>query len=94
MSSTDSAFGVRIQSSPIYDPFGIFGPLGKNYCIYFYIIAVFCFVAFLMASVTLVAEIVNWKKDNKVYHTIFLIIMNFILYLEARILYNMCLHSI
>jgi len=88
------AFGARIQSSPIYDPFGLFGPLGKNYCIYFYVIAVFCFIAFLLSLVTLVGEIVTFNKTSKLYHTVFVAVINFILYLEARILYNMCLHSI
>ena len=93
-SSSPESLGLRIQSSPIYDPFGLFGPLGKSYCIYFYVIAVLCFIAFLLTLVTLAGELMHYNKSTKLYHTVFISLVNFVLYLEARILYNMCLNSI
>lgn len=91
--ASSSVYGAQMQSSPIFDPFGIFGSLGKNYCIYFYIIAVIMFISFLISFGTMIMELVN-KKYNKLHHSVSIVIIYFIMYLESRILYNMCLHSL
>lgn len=87
-------FGVSIQSSPIFDPFGIFGPLGKNYCLYFYVLAFVYFVAFLLALFALVSELVSPKKRISVYILLVAVFSTFLSYIAMRILYNMCIHSV
>jgi len=86
--------GVSIQSSPFFDPFGIFGPLGKNFCLYFYVLAFFYFVFFLIAVFGLVREIIMPKKKIPLYVLIVAVISTFLSYISMRILYNMCIHSV
>ena len=93
-SSGDSVpFGVSVQNSPIFDPLGIFGPLSKNYCLYFYILAAVSFILFAISFVTFLGELIS-TKPKKVYLIVYIMVANFVMYLQARILYNMCIKSI
>jgi hypothetical protein len=86
--------GVSVQSSPFFDPFGIFGPLGKNFCLYFYVLAFVYFIFFLIALFALVSEIVMPKRRISLYILTAATISTFLSYLAMRILYNMCIHSV
>lgn len=85
----------RAQVSPYFDPFGIVGPLGNNYCLIFYFIAIFLFFSFLIAVVKLVMHVIQSKTSVSylIAHVI-AVSFTFVLYLEARVLYNMCLNSV
>lgn len=88
-----SNMGSRAQSSPFFDPFGIVGPLGNNYCLYFYIVAILAFITFLIALTKLIHELVT-SKTSTTHVTTYALAMTFIAYLQARILFNMCLNSL
>ena len=73
----------------------LFGPLSKQYCFYFYILSLFGIVSlvFLVLS-SLVIGIT--KKKGLVFYTqmIFVAVMYGMIYLQNRILFNMCSHSL
>jgi hypothetical protein len=73
----------------------LFGPLSKQYCFYFYILSLFGIVSlvFLVLS-SLVIGIT--KKKGFVFYTqmIFVAVMYGMIYLQNRILFNMCSHSL
>jgi hypothetical protein len=73
----------------------LFGPLGKNYCLYFYVIAVVAFVFMVMMMASAVVGLFTAKKiDMKLLTGILIgIAYWFVLYLQSRLLYNMCYHS-
>lgn len=73
----------------------LFGPLSKQYCFYFYILSLFGIVSlvFLVLS-SLVIGIT--KKKGFVFYTqmMFVAVMYGMIYLQNRILFNMCSHSL
>jgi len=91
-SSSYVPLGVSIQSSPYLDPLGIFGPLGKNYCLIFYVFSAFFFFWFLVSVIGIVREI--FAKQKNLFLMIVLAVYNFIFYLQQRALYNMCIRSV
>lgn len=73
----------------------LFGPLGKNYCIYFYILSVFGLIAALILLISsLVIGIVN-KKDPTFFLQSFMMVLAYaLIYFQNRLLYNMCSSSL
>jgi hypothetical protein len=89
-------FGKMEQKGRLYDPFGLFKPLGISYCILFYIIGVFSFIGFIGYLILLLYDIfINFKKSNKImiFMHVYMCVLFFILYIQDRIFYNMCLNS-
>jgi hypothetical protein len=69
----------------------LFGPLGKEYCIWFYFLSVFAFVALVLFSVSVVYRGITTKKDLWYYlGALAVAFMYFFSYLQSRILYSMC----
>lgn len=81
------------QGNKMFDPLGLFGPLDKNYCLFFFIISAFSLVLFVIALITLVGELIT-GKTTRLYLTAYIMIMYFILYFQSRIFYNMCANSL
>jgi hypothetical protein len=70
----------------------IMGPIDEHYCNIFYFIALFVFISLILGICGMILTILS---GTKVTSTILLawvthIIAYFIIYLENRILYNMC----
>jgi hypothetical protein len=74
----------------------LFGPLGKEYCIYFYGMTVFSFMLFIFSSIHIIRHLMNKSKtnDSKFFITSFLTILYALLvYFINRLMYTMCLNS-
>ena len=68
-----------------------FDPLPKEYCVYFYYLAVITFVIFIMAVVGVVKKIMKFGFKTKP-EAILVLITPFIMYFQNRLLYSMCMN--
>jgi hypothetical protein len=74
-----------------------FGPLPREYCVYFLILAVFFGILFVISLFSIATFIImHYKKINSLFIVnSFLILFNtFLGYLANRLLYTMCVKSI
>ena len=74
-----------------------FGPLGEEYCVYFYALSVFFGIAFvltLISTVTYMLMHVNKINMSFLMHTFFVLLNSFLAYLVNRLLHTMCMKSI
>ena len=74
-----------------------FGPLGEEYCIYFYALSIFFGIAFVLSVISVVTYMftnVNKINMNFLIHTFFLLLNSFLAYLVNRLLHTMCMKSI
>lgn len=73
-----------------------FSPLGKEWCLYYFIILVFVFLFLVGSVITGIIALFNIKKLS--FFTIYLItipiITNLILYYQSRIIYSICVSSL
>jgi hypothetical protein len=74
----------------------LFGPLPKEYCGYFYYISIFVYIAFLLALISFITLILKERPKNFYPYVIGIIgvLSYFFFYLQNRILYSMCIHSL
>lgn len=81
------------NSTSFHDYF--FGPLGKNYCLYFYFIALFWLISMALMVVSGLIGLLKVKKFDFALFLAFsiLFLIKFILYIQSRLLYNMCYNS-
>jgi len=73
-----------------------FGPLGQEYCIYFYALSIFFGIAFVLSVISVITYMITHinKIDMKMLiHTFFLLINSFLAYLVNRLLHTMCMKS-
>jgi len=70
----------------------LFGPLNKEYCIYFYALSVFGFVYLILFLITAIGIAVIHKKVNLMYwvNTLAICLGYFIFYFQNRLLHTMC----
>jgi hypothetical protein len=72
----------------------VFGPLGKDYCLWFYFLSIIGFV--LMIFILVSGVIVGiWKKSKPEYY-LFLVsgsVLYLIIYFQNRLLHTMCVAS-
>lgn len=69
----------------------IYGPIGKEYCIYFYILSVIGFLSLLLVIIITVYSSLKQKYPMSFYiNMIMLAILYGMFYLQNRLLYNMC----
>ena len=69
----------------------LYGPLGKEYCIYFYILSVFGFISLILVVISSLVIGIYKKKGIDFYLQAFtLAIVYGMLYLQNRLLFNMC----
>lgn len=74
-----------------------FGPLGKEYCVYFYIWSIFFGILFVSSFISIITFIVmhHKKVDLMFIGNSCIILLNlFIVYLSNRLLHTMCIKSI
>ena len=74
-----------------------FGPLSKDYCMYFYFMSIFFFIIMLLGLVGIVsAMILKPKQINMMFFiNAAMLLMNSVLtYFVNRLLYTMCANSI
>uniref|UniRef100_A0A6C0BRB3 Uncharacterized protein n=1 Tax=viral metagenome TaxID=1070528 RepID=A0A6C0BRB3_9ZZZZ len=70
----------------------ILGPLsGKVYCNYFYVIMILALLTLLGAIFTLLMSIMDKGKNFTV--LLFILLNNFLLYFNVRLVYSMCMNS-
>ena len=77
---------------PLTDFGGLFGPLDKKYCSYFYFLSVFSFVLMVFSIISLIFLLGDVQKHRFVLmNTISSAIMLGIAYFSNRLLYTMCI---
>lgn len=73
-----------------------FSPLGKQYCWYFYLLALFALILILLKAINIVYSIFSKKgKDSASYASDFILLISLLLsYFVNRLLYSMCVGSL
>ncbi len=71
------------------------GPISEKYCYYFYILSILAIVFFAIIFIGIIWTGVTKKLGFGFFFLALLYSMQFLLvYLQNRLLYNMCIHSI
>ena len=68
----------------------LFSPLGKEYCMYFYILTVISFLLFAISTFSVIYYIGKGKAD--ILGGIMSLMGPALLYFNNRLLYSMCVH--
>ena len=74
-----------------------FGPLGEEYCIYFYALSIFFGITFALSLFSVIYYMAfNFSKLNMMFvaNTFFLLLNSFLAYLSNRLLHTMCMKSL
>jgi len=74
-----------------------FGPLGKEYCLYFYLMSIFFFVIMMLGIFGVIVTIVkNPKQVNVMFfvNAVMLLMNSILAYFVNRLLHTMCANSI
>ena len=74
-----------------------FGPLGQEYCLYFYILSIIFFILFILSIIGVVVALsMNYKKLNTMFvlNSAFLILNTLLAYFVNRLLNTMCVNSV
>ena len=73
----------------------LFGPLSKNYCFYFYILSVFGLISLVLLVLSSLFIGISQKKGSLFYlQMISVAVVYGMIYLQNRLLFNMCSHSL
>ena len=71
---------------------GLFSPLDRKYCMYFYFLSVFAFVLMIFSLISLIFLFGDFQKNKYVImNSVSSIIMLGIAYFSNRLLYTMCI---
>jgi len=73
-----------------------FGPLGKEWCLYFYVLSIFFFVAYILAIIGVIGGFVMKRKKIDalfVANGMALIFNTLLAYFVNRLLNTMCINS-
>lgn len=69
----------------------IYGPLSKQYCLWFYIFSVFGFISMCITIIATLFIGITKKKDIAFFGAgAYFVILQFAIYFQNRLLYNMC----
>ena len=74
-----------------------FGPLPREYCVYFYALSIVFGIMFAMSAVSIAYfMITHIKKVNTMFivNSIFVLLNSFLAYLANRLLHTMCVKAI
>lgn len=74
-----------------------FGPLGQEYCVYFYVLSIIFGISFFLSIVSILTFVVfNYKKVNSTFvmNSVLVLLNTFFLYLSNRLLNNMCVRTL
>ncbi len=73
----------------------LFGPISKDYCLYFYILSVFWIISFAMAVIGVFYTGIKKRLGVEFYAISLIYSVSLVLsYLQNRLLYNMCANSL
>jgi len=75
----------------------LFGPLGKEWCVYFYVLSIVAYVAFILAVFGLGGYLVaryDKLNGNHVFNLVMIIVNTFFVYIGQRLLHTMCVRSL
>ncbi len=72
----------------------LFGPLGPQYCDYFYFLTVFFFIIFVITTLTVLMKCFSKKRGLKLTDCFILITQPLMLYFINRLYYSMCMGSL
>ena len=70
-----------------------FSPLGREWCLYYYILMIIAFLGFLMSAVTAVSSLLGAKKftiTGFFKNTFLPVLTSFVVYLLSRLAYSIC----
>ena len=73
----------------------LFGPLGKNYCIYFYFLSVFGLIAAIILFISSLIIGITKRKDPAFYlQSLMVVFVYALFYFQNRLLFNMCANTL
>ncbi len=73
----------------------LFGPLSKSYCFYFYLLSLFFVISLVLLVITTLFIGISRKKGFMFFLQAAIFAITYgMLYLQNRLLYNMCSHSL
>ena len=74
-----------------------FGPLGQEYCMYFYVLSIIAGVSFALSAVSVVSyAVMHYNKINSMFviNSVLVLFNTFLAYIANRLLHTMCVKSI
>ena len=74
-----------------------FGPLPREYCVYFYILSVICGFIFVTSTISIAYfMLMHFKKVNTMFviNSLMVLFNTFLAYVANRLLHTMCVKSI
>ncbi len=71
----------------------LFGPLGAEYCNYFYFLSVISFVFFIVVLLIVIYHIFSTKKPVDYIQMVLITFQPFLAYFVNRLFYTMCMNS-
>jgi hypothetical protein len=74
-----------------------FGPLGQEYCMYFYVLSIIAGVSFVLSAVSVVSyTVMHYSKINSMFvvNSVLVLFNTFLAYIANRLLHTMCVKSI
>lgn len=72
----------------------LFGPLSKNWCLYFYFLSIIWFFMFLLSILYLIRYFFSKNANSNVAFGVLTYSLTvFVLYFETRLLHGMCINS-
>lgn len=72
----------------------LFGPIGREYCLYFYFLSVFAFVMFVITLLSIVMLAMKGKTKFSMLEGFLVTFQPFLLYFVNRIFYSMCVNAL
>ena len=70
----------------------LFSPLGKDYCLYFYILSVFAFLLLVTNVIIVVSKSLKNKGKGLIFDLITLTSVPLVMYFQNRLLYSICMN--
>ena len=74
-----------------------FGPLGKEYCVYFYFLSIFFFILYVMSLISVIVFIIrHYNKVNLqfIINSIMILANTLLGYFVNRLLHTMCINMV
>ena len=72
----------------------LFGPIGREYCLYFYFLSVFAFVMFVITLLSIVMLAMKGKTKFSMLESVLVVFQPLLLYFVNRIFYSMCVNAL
>ncbi len=69
----------------------LFGAFPKEYCLYFYFLEIFAFIALIITIISVITSYKTFKNKSLLF---VILLQPLILYFESRLLYSMCIGSL